>query len=293
MKVAIFNAAGAVGARIVETFHLSGSPQPVALAATPAGLSRAGRFAVSLRLVDPGSAESLRSALAGCSALVFSPAEDDDPNRLAEVATALAQVSAEGAIRRLVMLSDAAPKESEGGAKDNAKPAPPGGFTGTRSAALAAAEGILLGIGGDQLPLTIVLRTGPIYGARAPAFTELARGLESGDVPTSHGNTPWNGLHIDNLVAAVRAALHAKAPDRRVFNLTDTGDLTKEAFQAAVAHELRAPTAEKSASSPKTTEGRGLRGQGLLAEKQLGYRPSVDLAEAIRRSCAWWRHTRD
>ena len=293
MKVAIFNAAGAVGARMVETFHLSGSPQPVALAATPAGLSRAGRFAVSLRLVDPGSAESLRSALAGCSAMVFSPAEDDDPSRLAEVATALAQVAADGAIRRLVMLSDAAPTESEGGASEDAKPASPGGFTGTRSAALAAAEGNLLGLGGDKLPLTIVLRTGPIYGARAPAFTDLARGLESGDVPTSHRNTPWNGVHIDNLVAAVRAALHAKAPDRRVFNLTDTGGLTKEAFQAAVAHELSAPTMEKNEHTTKTTEGRGPRSQAPLAEKQLGYRPVVDLAEAIRRSCAWWRHTRD
>ena len=293
MKVAIFNAAGAVGARMVETFHLSGSPQPVALAATPAGLSRAGRFAVSLRLVDPGSAESLRSALAGCSAMVFSPAEDDDPSRLAEVATALAQVAADGAIRRLVMLSDAAPTESEGGASEDAKPASPGGFTGTRSAALAAAEGNMLGLGGDQLPLTIVLRTGPIYGARAPAFTDLARVLESGDVPTSHRNTPWNGVHIDNLVAAVRAALHAKAPDRRVFNLTDTGDLTKEAFQAAVAHELSAPTMEKNEHTTKTTEGRGPRSQAPLAEKQLGYRPVVDLAEAIRRSCAWWRHTRD
>ena len=293
MKVAIFNAAGAIGARMVETFHLSGSPQPVALAPAPAGLARAARFAVSLKLVDPASTESLRSALSGCSSMVFAPADEDEPARIVESAATLARACAKGAIRRLVMISEAGPADRKAAEPEDGAESLPGPMPGPRSAALAEAEAVLLEVRVEHLPLTIVLRTGTVFGARVPSFAELARGLESGEGPRPLADVPWNGLHLDNLVAATRAALSARIIEQRVFTLTDPAAITEEAFRAAVARELGVSAGVATNLPREPTEGTAHQIQGFNVEKQLGYRPAVDLAEGLRRSCAWWRHARD
>ena len=86
-------AAGAAGARLVESFHLASSPTPVALAFDAEGLVRAGRMPVALREVEPGSAESLADALSGCSAAVLLSIEEERAETIVARATAFAEAA--------------------------------------------------------------------------------------------------------------------------------------------------------------------------------------------------------
>ena len=293
MKVAIHSAAGAAGARLVETFHLTGSPTPVALAADHEGLVRAGRLPVTLRRVEPDSIPSLAGAFSGCSAAAFIPAEDETPDKILTEAKIFAEAARHTRLRRVVMVSDiAVPGPDPGNSLDEDSPLPRH-EPGSRSAALAAAESALLATCARNHPTACVIRAGWLYGARVREFAELAAELTAGVTAASNGKSPRHGLHVDNLVAAVRAAISAKLGDRHVFAVTDTGDLTAEAFCRAVARELGSRRDEAASSPAETRKSNRSNPVPSRAERILGYRPVVDFDEAIRRSCAWWRFTRE
>lgn len=295
MKVAIHNAAGAAGARLVETFHLTGTPTPVALASDHEGLVRAGRLPVTLRRFEPASISSLASAFSGCSAAVFIPADEETPDEIVTGTKIFAEAARQARLRRVVMVSDIAVHPPDPEKSPDEDPPLPQHEHGSRPAALAAAESALLEKCAGNPPSACVLRAGWLYGARVREFADLAAELTTGVTAASAGNSPRQGLHVDNLVAAVRAALSAKLGDRHVFVVTDTGDLTCEAFRRAVSRELGIRRDEATPLPVPVETRKNTRWNHVpsRAERILGYRPAVDVNEGIRRSCAWWKFTRE
>lgn len=293
MKVAIHSPAGAAGARLVETFHLTGAPSPVALASDPEDLIRAGRLAVTLRRIEAAATDSLTAALAGCSAAVFIPGEKENPGRIPAEARAFAEAARHARLRRVVMVSDVTVHGHDLGKAVDEDSSLPRHEPGSRPAALSSAEATLLETCARNHPVACVLRAGRLYGARVPEFAALASALTAHEPATDGGDSAQNGLHIDNLVAAVRVALSAKIGDQRVFIVTDTGGLTRDGFRRAVARELGVGREEAApAASPMRRTARW-HIPSTRAERVLGYRPAIDFDEAIRRSCAWWRFTRE
>lgn len=289
MKVAIFTPAGAAGARLIETFHLSGSPVPVALAAAPGDLARAARLPIALRVVDPRSSDSLTAAFAGCSAAVLAPAEPLDPEILIGTATAFAEAARRAHLRRIILIGDISVHGAvppEGTDEDTPLPRHP---PGTRGAAYVAAEEAFLSTADRTHPKACVLRAGRLYGARAEGFARLVSELAAGVTEGDADEAAFNGLHVDNLVAAVRAALTARNGGRRPFLITDTGRLSTRGFRRAVARGLRAAD---GGAVDLGTDRRDESRWNLLparATRLLGYRPAVPPAEGIARACAWWR----
>lgn len=293
MKVAIHRAAGAAGARLVESFHLASSPTPVALAFDAEGLVRAGRMPVALREVEPGSAESLADALSGCSAAVLLSIEEERAETIVARATAFAEAARHTRLRRVVMISDVAVYGPNPGKPwDEASPLPRHD-PGSRAAALSAAESVLLETCARNHPVPCVLRAGWLYGARVPDFAALASEITAPKADPDGKNAARHGLHIDNLVAAVRAALSAKTGDQRIFSITDTGTITRDEFRRAVAAALGHSRADGTSELPAKRKTTPWNTPTSRAERLLGYRPEVDLEEAIRRSCAWWKFTRE
>ena len=293
MRVAIHSASGAAGSRLVESFQLAGSPTPVALAPDSAGLVRAGRLPVTLRRVEPGSAASLAAAFSGCFAAVFVPPENETPGGIVSGAEYFAEAARQARLRRIVMISDVAVHGPDPERSVDEDSPLPRHEPGSRPAALSAAEKILLEAGARNHPAPCVIRAGRLYGARVPEFAALAEELSAGSPGTTDGEAACNGLHVDNLVAAVRAALGTRADPRRIFIVTDTGQLTRDGFARAVASELGIQRGE-IASDPAGTRRTARWHLGhARAGRLLGYQPAVDPAEAIRRSCAWWRFTRE
>lgn len=289
MKVAIFTPAGAGGARLIESFHLSNAPAPVALAATAHDLARAGRFPISLRVVDPGSPDSLAAAFAGCSAAILAPAERDDAATLPATAAAFATAARHAHLRRIVFVSDIAAQGPEPRGDNQGDAPPPRLAPGTRAASYAAAESAFLSACGRHHTTACVLRAGRIYGARAEGFARLVTELTAGATDGDTDEAPFNGLHVDNLVAAVRAALTARLGDQHVFPAIDTGGISMRGWRKAVAKELtRGPMGQPTETAARQTIA-GKPPTAASSEILPGYRPVVDIAQAIRRSCAWWR----
>lgn len=289
MKVAIFTPAGAAGARLIEAFHLSRSPTPVALAAHPADLARAARFPLTLRVVDPGSADSLAAAFGGCSAAVLAPEERADPASLPAVAAAFATGARQANLRRIAFISDIAvygTMPAEGTDEDSRLPlhAP-----GTRAAMFAEAEHAFLSAGPRNHPGACVLRAGHLYGARAEEFARLIRELSAGTIDGEADEAAFNGLHVDNLVAAVRAALTARTGEQRVFHVTDTGALSARGFRRMVSRELGLAESGPAAMGPRPGDEAPWHLEPTSAHRVLGYRPDLPPEEAVSRACAWWR----
>ncbi len=289
MKVAIFTPASAGGARLIESFHLSSTPAPVALAAAATELSRAGRFPIALRVVDPTSPDSFASAFAGCSAAVLAPTEHDESATLTATAAAFVKGARHAHLRRVVFISDVAVHGSKplGGTHHNSPL--PSHAAGTRAATFAAAEAAFLAGGGSSHPTACVLRAGRIYGARAEAFARLVTELTAGATDGDTDDAAFNGLHVDNLVAAVRAALSARLSDCHVFPVVDTGRISMRDWRKAVATELVRGSMLQPSTHASYHPTSGKARTMASAEMLPGYRPVVDVAQAIRLSCAWWR----
>ena len=94
---------------------------------------------------------------------------------------------------------------------------------------------------------------------------------------------------MDNLVAAVRAALTARLGDQHVFPAIDTGAISMRDWRKAVAKELaHGPMGQPTETAERQTIA-GKPPTAASSEILPGYRPVVDIAQAIHRSCAWWR----
>jgi 2-alkyl-3-oxoalkanoate reductase len=328
MKIALTGAGDFVGARLIESFHLGSGPSVAAIARHPAELTTAARFSIETRVADFLNADSLARSFSGCSAVVH--VARTAPSDMKRAATMLCRAAAQAGIRRIVFLSSAdvhglapAPGTTE------KSPFPAHSASEPRHALALAERQFLteckqLGIAG------YALRAGYVFGPRSDTIAELATLLETERAWLfQQGEGICNSLYVDNLVAAIRVALKAKAGAGAAYLIGDAETITWREFYHAAAHELHTSVSgirnlDKTPSEPAETEFAAVEtdemrpgftptlrpstkmtpavGEDLIARQQctwklptaraaaeLGYEASVSFSEGMRRSIAWWR----
>lgn len=233
-RIAIVGAGGFVGTRLIERWHLTGFAEVVPIVRRPANLARLARFPLESRFADATDAAELTRALAGCDAVVH--AMVGDPPALVAAATALARAAADARIARVVYLSSAmvhgpAPVQDY---DEDAPLATSQPFAYGR--AKIAAEKRLVAA---ALPALIRLRPGIVYGPRSRWIAEPADQLASGLLPCLNaGEGVCPAIYVDNLIAAIEAALHSTNVREGAFLVRDTETVTWREFYATLARAL-------------------------------------------------------
>lgn len=233
-RIAIVGAGGFVGTRLIERWHLTGFADVVPIVRRPASLARLARFPLEGRLADAANAAELARAFDGCDAVVHTVV--GDPALIVATAAALAQAAAAARIGRVIYLSSAmvhgpAPAHDY---DEDAPLAPRQSFAYGR--AKIAAEQRLAAA---ALPALIRLRPGVVYGPRSRWIADPASQLLRGALPVlDAGRGLCPAIYIDNLIAAIEAALRATDVNAGAFLVRDTETVTWGEFNAALAAAL-------------------------------------------------------
>ncbi len=271
MKLAIVGANGFIGSRVVESFQLGEGPTVVAIGRRAARLVPLARFALELRVADGFDAVALTRAFAGCQMAISSVRVPEAEIR--RHVTALCHAAAQAEVRRLVLLSCAAPD------------------LGPEIEAFYFAECRRNRINGH------LLRTGLVYGPRSPLVARIATDLQRrrATLPRSAGEH-FDGVYVDNLIAAIRVCLKAKTPAHAAWVVSEPDPPTWREFYDALAHELDlGGTPVHSVDQPipggKPSPSRVSPDRNGLGSvpRVPGYAPVVPFAESVRRTAAWWR----
>jgi nucleoside-diphosphate-sugar epimerase len=291
MKIAIIGAGGFIGSRIVESLHLGDSPSVVALGRRAATLAGAARFAIDTRVVDALDADALAGAIGDCRSAVSTirPAAAD----VKRAAAALSRAAARAQLRRVVLLSCLPPLAPEG--RDSA----------AEGDMAAAAERQFLADCRRSGVDAYVLRAGFVYGPRSPMIDAIASDLrdECAWWPGEH-DSAIDAVYVDNLIAAIRHCLKTKSLAGRSYHVRDGQPEHWQTLYHAIARELDLPTKTIQAAGLAALVA-GTPGQrtGALVRRALqmaavvrvaspaipDFTAPVSFAEALQRSCAWWR----
>ncbi len=324
MKAAIVGAGSFVGARLIESFQLGAGPSLAAVVRHPAELTAAARFAIDLRVADFLEVDSLARSLTGCSAAIYIP-PIAPAAEMKRGSAALCRAAAQAGVRRIVFVgsTDVHGFCPPSGTTEKTPLNTHHPEDSLNALVLAErqffAECRQLNLAG------YALRAGYLYGPRVPSFAQLAQELtEEHACLLQSGNGICNAVYIDHLVAAILLALKTKASAGSAFIVGDPDTVTWRSYYHAIAAELNASTTairhlEDPAAEPALPESirftrtpfassatplptapplspemisRQLCTWKLpiaRASRELGYHPATSFAEAIRRSCAWWR----
>jgi nucleoside-diphosphate-sugar epimerase len=157
------------------------------------------------------------------------------------------------------------------------------------------------------------VRTPLVYGPRCPLIADIATELRDEKAwLIGKGEGVFNGVYVDNLIAALRLCLKTKLPAGESFVVSDAETVTWRELYEAIARELdlaasrirSVDSAHTVAEDPRLMTGGIHRPAVTLraafqesttkpplssATKSLGYTPVVSFTEGIRLSCAWWR----
>jgi nucleoside-diphosphate-sugar epimerase len=311
MKVAILGAEGALGARIIESFHLGDGPSLTAVARTPAGLGAAARFPIDLRVADLFDIDSLARTFAGCSAAVH--VLPVDAAELKRSVVAFCRAGARAGLRRLIYVSTA----------DVYGLNPPPGTTEKSGLHVRHAfDAVNHLVAADQKfsaecrelgIAAIVFRPGLMYGPRSAWLAQVITDLQQDRAwLANHGDGICNCVYLDQVVDAIRLALKPKTLPGPAFIVMNDETVTWREFYQAVASELEllvvlrsleATASGDMSASPGTTPPAlppetiarhhcttTLR--ATLAAARLGLKPALSFPESIRRSVGWWRFAR-
>jgi nucleoside-diphosphate-sugar epimerase len=210
MRIAIIGGSGCVGSRLIEQLHLANEHAVVPIVRRPASLARPTRFRLDWKVADPLDPAELRAALQGCDAAVHVAAgEGREIERMPAVFCAAA---AAVGIRRVIYLSSSSVHGAipEPGTNEHS-PLPHAHATPEQRHRIIAEETFFQRC--KRLRLEgIALRPGLVYGPRCRWFAELARELREGRAWWfGDGRGVFNGIYVDNLVAAIFSALAAPA----------------------------------------------------------------------------------
>ncbi len=233
-RIAIVGAGGFVGTRLVERWHLTGFAEVVPVVRRPANLARLARFPLEGRFADATNAAELTRALTGCDAVVH--AMVGDSHALVAAAAALGRAATDARVERVIYLSSAM-VHGPAPARDYDEDAPlatdqPFAY----GRAKIAAEKRLVAA---ALPALIRLRPGIVYGPRSRWIAEPAEQLARGLLPClDAGAGICPAIYVDNLIAAIEAALHATNVRQGAFLVRDTETVTWREFYAALARAL-------------------------------------------------------
>ena len=215
-RVFVIGANGFLGRRVVQ--HLADTPglTPVAAARTPSSRSTPG---VEVALCDATDPASVAAGLMGCSFIVNCVAGDAQ-TMLTATRTLCAAAPAAG-VRRIVHLSSMSVYGAATGLIDEARPLDPGaGWYGQAKVACEAVVTAYGEAGGEA----VILRPGCIHGPQGEQWTgrigRLLRHRRIGDLGAA-GDGVCNLIYVDDVAAAVVAALQQPGAAGQAFNLGD------------------------------------------------------------------------
>ena len=235
---AIIGAGGFVGQRLTESLVLSGDRGVRAIVRSYrnlAGLCRFGRL-IDIHLADAERSADLGKALDGVSVVVNvttgAPAGIERSTRAIHDACVRAKVS------RLIHLSSAVVYGDV--VRPTADDDPPVTAHWMPYARAKAASEVWLR---QQMTTSsidvIVLRPGIVWGVRSPHTMGFARSLSQKNAfVVDAGKGIFNGIYIDNLVAAIRAARDARGARAGFYNVGDSETVTWRTFFEALGRPL-------------------------------------------------------
>jgi dihydroflavonol-4-reductase len=225
-----------------------------------------------------------------------------------------AVVEAGGRLRRFVYVSSIAAAGPDSGEKPLTEDDPPGPVTWYGESKL---EGERIAASYmDRIPVTII-RPPVVFGPRDPDVLSFFRSVRSGFIPRIGGKDSWAGfVYVDDLVRGLVTAAESEAAAGRIYYLATDGALSWTRFGRMIAESL-GKTAHCVPVPPPLLaavlllhEAAGrIRGKtGILnlqkypeyrnrfwrcdtsrAERELGFRPSVRMEDAVARTLQWYR----
>lgn len=323
-RILVTGATGFVGSHVAE--RLKGQGHHVVTVARPSSdtrfLDQLGVELVRGDLNDPAIVSRAMKdvdAVVNCAAKVgdWGPVEDYRQVNVASLALLL-----EEARKRkpwFVHLSSLGVYEARDHDQTDESVPPPAqhmdGYTQTK----VEAENLALGYHKLHGIQVVILRPGFVYGPRdRTVLPRLMENLRAGYVRyLGSKDKAMNAIYVGNLVDAVELALRTPAAAGQIYNLTDDELITKQRFMETIAEFAGLPKPTKTVplgvakflaatmegiaklrgakEAPRLTRARvkflglNLSFSCAKAKKELGYKPSTNFAEGMRKTIDWWK----
>jgi nucleoside-diphosphate-sugar epimerase len=327
MTVLVTGATGFLGSHVTDLLLARGE-RPRALVRPGDSAEALADAGVDVFRGDIGDRPALEAAVKGVDRVLHCAARTGPWGPEAEYETTnvrsletLLHVAVSAGVRRIVHVSSACVHGTDvRGVADETAPLRGNGDPYSRSK--VAAERLLDRVIRDGGAPVTILRPGWIYGPRDTAsFGRVAEMIESGRIlilGSGQNHVPL--IYVGDVARGVLLASEAARAAGRSYLLVNDEPVTQRDFVSAIAAELGAPVPKRripyrlalAVGATSETLGHlarlehappltrfGLRLLGgenrfviTRARDELGFTPSVNLAEGVRRGVAWYRATR-
>lgn len=237
MKIALIGAGGFIGNRIVEQLHLGTNHTVIPIVRRPYRLALPARFDLEWRLGDALNEASLAKALTGCDVVIH--AALGDPRQIEAMPTILANAAAVAGVSRLVYISTASVHGQAPDQGTNEMSTLHTDHAMDYNNAKVRAEQSFFRECARHQRTGFALRPGVVFGPRSRWITDLAQDLRLGQAWLYRdGEGICNSIYVDNLGAAVIAALSAPATASGPYLVGDNETVTWRDFYHSIAHGL-------------------------------------------------------
>ncbi len=236
--IAIIGAGGFVGTRMLETLVLEGQVGARAIVRSYRNMASLCRFgsAIDVKRANAERLEELAAALEGVETAVN--VTTGPPAGIVRSTTVIHDACLRAGVKRLVHLSSAVVYgDVHAPITDDAPPLAKHWMPYARAKG-AAEVWLRQQLGRSPLDI-VVLRPGIVWGVRSPHTTDIARSLCARQAYlVGEGQGVFNGVYVDNLVAAIRAAAGHAGPAAGFYNVGDTETVTWAQFYRALGGPL-------------------------------------------------------
>lgn len=237
--IAVIGAAGFVGTRLVEIFHLDGTVHVRPVVRQFKSLARLSRFELDFRMADARDEAALTKAFEGCDAVVNAAVGD---NRTIEgIIEPVWKACAAARVRRLVYLSsgsvhDQAPAQGT----DEMTPLSDQQWHWYNNAKVHA-EWKLEELRKTRGVESVVLRPTIVFGPRSRWVWDAAMEIANGRACLLEGGKGiCNTIYVDNLVNAIQLAIDKPAAAGKTFLVGDEETVAWRDFYAPICQHLKA-----------------------------------------------------
>jgi len=220
LRVAVLGANGFIGGRAVERFHLAELAEVRPVVRSLDGLARLARFDLDGRVADAFDQAALRTAFAGCEAVIHAVA--GDRKTILGTVEPTYRAAQEAGVRRLIYLSTAS-VHGQAPAKGTDEDSP----LRTRqplpyNTAKVLAERKVQRLRDNGSVELVILRPGIVFGPRSYWITHFAENLLAGTAYlVNRGRGICNSIYVDNLVHALHLAMTVPEADGHAFLVGD------------------------------------------------------------------------
>jgi nucleoside-diphosphate-sugar epimerase len=278
-RVAVFGASGFVGATLVERAQTWPDVDLRPIIHRSGGAARLARHGMTLQMADLLVPESIDRAIAGCTHVVNCARGPGEA--MTRGLSNLLEASRRAGVQRFVHISSVAVYEGLQGSIDETAPARPS--PGTYGAMKLAQDRMVARAASRGLP-SIVLCPPNISGPHSAFLLEIVGALRRREFAlVADGGLPCALVDVENLVHAIRLALHAGDVDGQRIFVTDGEPVNWGALAEALApladHPLPLPSISRRDAERRAAEAAPRRPSVLRAAKHL---VSSDVRTALR-----------